>query len=62
MSEFFAMSGYAVYVWSSYGVAAAVMIALLTHSWQSMRRNESLLKTLRESRRENRNDGDRAKP
>lgn len=34
MTEFFHMGGYAPYVWSSYGIAALVIIALV---WQSLR-------------------------
>lgn len=32
MSEFFAMGGYAVYVWSAYGVTAIVLIGLAAAS------------------------------
>lgn len=46
MSEFIQMGGYAGYVWSSYGLALAVMIALLVSSWISWRRNEATLKAL----------------
>ena len=42
MTAFFSMGGYAFYVWSCYGIAAAVIAALV---WQSMRdwRRQSLL-------------------
>lgn len=46
MSEFFSMGGYALYVWSSYGVAAAVLIGILLLSLRSLRGNEALLETL----------------
>lgn len=50
MSEFFQMGGYATFVWSSYGLALAVMIALLVSSWISWRRNENTLKALQVAR------------
>ncbi|WP_259781596.1 heme exporter protein CcmD [Aestuariispira ectoiniformans] len=50
MSEFFHMGGYAGYVWSSYGLALVVMIALLVSSWISWRRNENTLKALQVAR------------
>ena len=34
MTEFFAMGGYAAYVWPAYGFAALVLIALLVQSWR----------------------------
>lgn len=46
MSEFFSMGGYALYVWSSYGVAAAVLLGILLLSLRSLRGNEALLETL----------------
>lgn len=34
-AEFWAMGGYALYVWLSYGVSALVLLALLLHGrWQ----------------------------
>jgi len=49
MAEFFHMGGYAVYVWSSYGLALLVLIALLVTSLGSLRRKERLLRTLEDS-------------
>lgn len=46
MNEFFAMGGYAVYVWGSYGLAAIVLVGLLLASIQSLRANERTLKAL----------------
>lgn len=46
MSAFFAMGGYALYVWGSYGVAAAVLIGLLLLSLRGLKANETLLATL----------------
>lgn len=44
MSDFLYMGGYAVYVWTAYGLAAAVLIGMLAHSLLWHRR---LLKDLR---------------
>ena len=49
MSEFFAMGGYAVYVWGSYGVATIVLAGLLLLSLRGLKRNESLLAALEAS-------------
>jgi heme exporter protein D len=48
MSEFLAMGGYAAYVWSAFGFAALVLIALLAHSWRAARRRDHELARLRE--------------
>jgi heme exporter protein D len=42
-AEFFAMGGYAVYVWGSYGVAAMLLAAEL---WLLVRRRRTLLRRL----------------
>ncbi|HXV07633.1 MAG TPA: heme exporter protein CcmD [Burkholderiales bacterium] len=42
-AEFFAMGGYAVYVWGSYGVAACLLAAEL---WLLARRRRTLLRRL----------------
>jgi heme exporter protein D len=47
MAEFFAMGGYAVYVWTAYGFAALVLLVLLAHSWRSGRRREAELEQVR---------------
>jgi heme exporter protein D len=44
MSEFLYMGGYAAYVWTAYGLAAAVLIGMIAHSLLWQRR---LLKDLR---------------
>jgi len=44
MSDFLYMGGYAAYVWSAYGLAAAVLIGMMAHSLLWHRR---LLKDLR---------------
>ena len=47
MTDFLAMGGYAAYVWSAYGFAALVLIALLVQSWCSARRREAELEQVR---------------
>lgn len=58
MSEFFAMGGYAAYVWGSYGLAVAVLVGLLVASLRLLRSNETMLKALEEARPQRR----RARP
>jgi heme exporter protein D len=41
VSEYFAMGGYAAYVWPAYGVAAAVLIGLLVASLRGLRAREA---------------------
>ncbi len=43
MSEYFAMGGYAAYVWPAYGVSALALIALAVVSWRAMTRAERLV-------------------
>lgn len=50
MSEFFAMGGYAVFVWSAYAVATIVLSGLLGLSLKSMREREALVEILRNQR------------
>lgn len=50
MSEFFAMGGYAAFIWPAYGLAAAVLAGLTVQSFISMREKEALVESLRESR------------
>lgn len=40
MSEFFAMGGYAAYVWPAYALSAVALIALTVVSWRAMTRAE----------------------
>ena len=47
MTEFFAMGGYAAYVWPAYGFAALVLIALLVQSWRGARRRAAELEHVR---------------
>lgn len=46
MAEFLDMGGYGAYIWSVYGLAAVIMIALLWHSIQKWRQNEAELQML----------------
>jgi heme exporter protein D len=47
LTDFFAMGGYAAYVWTAYGFAALVLIALLVQSWRSARRRDAELEQVR---------------
>ena len=47
MTDFFAMGGYAAYVWTAYGFAALVLIVLLVQSWRSARRRDAELEQVR---------------
>jgi len=40
MAEFFAMGGYAVYIWPAYGIAAGVIIGLFVWSWRGLAKAE----------------------
>jgi heme exporter protein D len=44
--EFFAMGGYAVYVWPSYGLTAVVLLALLIGSWRGLRARQRQLRAI----------------
>jgi heme exporter protein D len=43
MNEFFAMGGYAAYVWPAYAVSVVALIALAVLSWRDMKRAERLV-------------------
>ena len=47
VGEFFAMGGYAFYVWGSFGVCALAMVA---EPWLLKRRREELIQALRSER------------
>ncbi len=47
VSDFFAMGGYAAFVWPAFGFAALVLIGLLAQSWWAARRREAELEQLR---------------
>jgi heme exporter protein D len=48
VGEVFAMGGYGAYVWSAFGVAALVLLALFAQSWHAARRREDELRRLRD--------------
>jgi heme exporter protein D len=41
MSDFFAMGGYAAYVWPAYGITAAVLVGLWVTSVRSLKAREA---------------------
>jgi heme exporter protein D len=47
VSDFFAMGGYAAFVWPAFGFAALVLIGLLAQSWWAARRRDTELEQLR---------------
>ncbi|HEX2526274.1 MAG TPA: heme exporter protein CcmD [Geminicoccus sp.] len=47
MAEFFAMGGYAAYVWSAFGFTILVLAGLWLLSWRKMRRKEAEVEALR---------------
>ncbi len=51
ITEFFAMGGYAVFIWPSYLLAAVILAVLLGLSVRDLRRQEKTLEALREQRR-----------
>ncbi|NNG03738.1 MAG: heme exporter protein CcmD [Inquilinus sp.] len=50
MSDFLAMGGYAVYVWSAYAIAALVLVVLLAMSLGALKRREAALRLLEAAR------------
>lgn len=50
LSEFFAMGGYAPYVWGAYGLAAVVLVGLLVATLRRLRESEATLRTLEQAR------------
>ena len=44
LAEFFAMGGYAGFIWPAYGIAALVLIGLLVASLQQLRRAREMLR------------------
>ena len=49
MSSFFAMGGYAAFVWPAYAIVAVVLVGLLVLSIRVLRRNEATLRLLEEA-------------
>ena len=56
MSEFFAMGGYAAFIWPAYAVTTVLLCGLLGLSLKSMREREALVESLRSSRSRSRAD------
>ncbi|PWC31920.1 heme exporter protein CcmD [Azospirillum sp. TSO22-1] len=50
MTDFFAMGGYAAYVWPAYAVAALMMLTVLASTLRGLRAREATLKALEGSR------------
>ena len=50
IATFFAMGGYAGYVWPAFGIAALVMIVMVVASLRSLRRREAALAEVEKSR------------
>lgn len=50
MAEFFQMGGHAIFVWGSYTVTAAILIALTVQSIAAMRQAEAKVGALRQAR------------
>jgi heme exporter protein D len=50
MSDYFAMGGYAAFVWPAYGLSAIVMIGLVALVWRGLRANEKTLSLLQAAR------------
>lgn len=46
MSDFFAMGGYAGFVWSSYAIVVLVMGVLVMATWRDLKRQRELLAAL----------------
>lgn len=50
LGEFFAMGGYAPYVWGAYGLAAIVLVGLLVATLKRLRESEATLRALEQAR------------
>ncbi|MBI5164609.1 MAG: heme exporter protein CcmD [Magnetospirillum sp.] len=50
LSAFFAMGGYAGYIWPAYGLALVVMVAVLVLSFRDARARETELDLLQQAR------------
>ena len=53
MSEFFAMGGYALYVWTSFGLTAAIVVLEV---WQVRQHRKDVLRSLRDHFESERSD------
>ncbi len=50
MSEYFAMGGYAAYVWPAYAVTLVMLVATLAATLLGLRRREAMVKALEAAR------------
>ena len=55
MRDFFAMGGYAAYVWPAYGIVALVLVGFLVSSLRTLKENRRRLTLLEDRIREARN-------
>lgn len=62
MGEFFAMGGYAGFVWPAYGLSALVLVGLTVMSLRGYRRSKSLADQLEAQRPSHRKTGPQAEP
>jgi heme exporter protein D len=51
VSDFFAMGGYAGYVWPAFGFAAVMLLGLVLQSWRAARRSAAEFERLRDQLR-----------
>lgn len=51
LRDFFDMGGYAVWVWSAYGVSAAGLVGMLVWSVRTLKAREKEFEVLKNSRR-----------
>ncbi len=56
MGQFFAMGGYAGYVWPAFAIVLLVMAILWIASIRAWRASENILTALRKNRRDQEND------
>lgn len=52
MAEFFHMGGYAAFVWTAYGLSAAMLVVLLLRSIRGAKNTAEQVEAMRRRRRE----------
>jgi len=52
MNDYWAMGGYAAFVWPAYGLSAVVMLGLCVTAWRSLRQKQRDLAALQAGRGE----------
>jgi len=50
MAEYFAMGGYAAYVWPAYGVTVVVLVGMLVATLRNLRAREAMVRALEAAR------------